>query len=264
LQQWCGRPYHEEWAEKLNSTEIYRNIKIIKFNSWEQRYLDPALAANRDTDWLGSDAIPKRYRRAVFLVLGVIANINDILQGISSQLAVFFTVQLHIQSGRTLSSVELLQIADQISQTGANAASVISGFRLLSEAIITNIQMEGYLRIGPTNGVLVHPATSTVGPSIEMGDCTFTHQSLESTAKEKNVLERVSLKIGSGELVSVKGSVASGKTSLLHAMCGEVRMRSGTGSAYGRIGYLEQSPYIMNSTLRDNVLFGHDFDEAFY
>lgn len=32
----------------------------------------------------------------------------------------------------------------------------------------------------------------------------------------------------------------------------------------GRIGYVPQTPFIMNASLRDNILFGRPFDEARY
>ncbi|KAJ1998079.1 hypothetical protein H4R26_005592, partial [Coemansia thaxteri] len=41
-------------------------------------------------------------------------------------------------------------------------------------------------------------------------------------------------------------------------------MTKGAGTVVGRVGYLEQSPWIMNDTMRANILFGREFDENFY
>ncbi|KAJ2481190.1 hypothetical protein EV174_003544, partial [Coemansia sp. RSA 2320] len=41
-------------------------------------------------------------------------------------------------------------------------------------------------------------------------------------------------------------------------------MTKGAGTVVGRVGYLEQSPWIMNDTMRANILFGREFDEEFY
>ncbi|KAJ2066891.1 hypothetical protein GGI08_001650 [Coemansia sp. S2] len=47
-------------------------------------------------------------------------------------------------------------------------------------------------------------------------------------------------------------------------MCRELEMTKGTGTVVGRIGYMEQSPWIMNDTMRANILFGREFDEEYY
>ncbi|KAJ2462866.1 ATP-binding cassette glutathione S-conjugate transporter ycf1 [Coemansia sp. RSA 2337] len=47
-------------------------------------------------------------------------------------------------------------------------------------------------------------------------------------------------------------------------MCSEVEMTQGTGKLVGRIAYLEQQPWIMNDTLRANILFGREYDEEYY
>ncbi|KAJ2258447.1 ABC transporter C member 13 [Coemansia sp. RSA 455] len=47
-------------------------------------------------------------------------------------------------------------------------------------------------------------------------------------------------------------------------MCSEVEMTQGTGKLVGRIAYLEQQPWIMNDTLRANILFGREYEEDYY
>ncbi|KAJ1951696.1 ATP-binding cassette glutathione S-conjugate transporter ycf1, partial [Linderina pennispora] len=260
LRRVCGYSRYTVWTSRVDARDIYSNIKTIKFNGWEQKYLDPTLVLNDDPDAYDSVKIPKKYRRLVDAFISTAQTANSILRNVSSQLAIFFTVNLYLQSGETLSSVELLQIIEQITQVKNNAQSVLSSYYLIAEAVNDNLRLEGYLTAEPTNGIAVQPGLPEAGPSIEMKDSTFTH----TKKVETNVLEGVSLSIGRGQLVSVKGGVASGKTSLLLAMCGEVEMRSGAGHVTGRIGYLGQSPYIMNGTLRENILFGRDFDESLY
>ncbi|KAJ2865445.1 ABC transporter C member 13 [Coemansia aciculifera] len=70
--------------------------------------------------------------------------------------------------------------------------------------------------------------------------------------------------IANVELVAIVGKTGAGKSSLLLAMCSEVEMTQGTGKLVGRIAYLEQQPWIMNDTLRANILFGREYDEEYY
>ncbi|KAJ2073371.1 ATP-binding cassette glutathione S-conjugate transporter ycf1, partial [Coemansia sp. RSA 455] len=41
-------------------------------------------------------------------------------------------------------------------------------------------------------------------------------------------------------------------------------MTQGTGKLVGKIAYLEQQPWIMNDTLRANILFGREYDKDYY
>lgn len=60
------------------------------------------------------------------------------------------------------------------------------------------------------------------------------------------------------------GSVGSGKTSLLMTILGEVPIVSGKVKVNGRISYASQEPWIFSGTVRQNILFGNDFDEHKY
>eukprot|EP00873_Tetraselmis_striata_P045813 jgi/Tetstr1/466077/TSEL_010663.t1 len=67
-----------------------------------------------------------------------------------------------------------------------------------------------------------------------------------------------------GELVAVVGPVGSGKSSLLMAMLNEISCESGEVQLLGRVSFCPQQPWIMNATLRENILFGQPFDALWY
>ncbi|XP_071509693.1 ATP-binding cassette sub-family C member 5-like [Diadema antillarum] len=83
---------------------------------------------------------------------------------------------------------------------------------------------------------------------------------------QTEILDNVSLRVEKGSLVGVCGSVASGKTSLLHTILGETCVTTGTVAVRGSIAYTAEDPVIVNATLRENILlFGDgDFDESRY
>jgi ATP-binding cassette subfamily C (CFTR/MRP) protein 5 len=62
----------------------------------------------------------------------------------------------------------------------------------------------------------------------------------------------------------VVGSVGSGKSTLAGALLGEVAQTVGTRSIKGSVAYVAQEAWIVNASLRDNVLFGNEFDEEKY
>lgn len=62
----------------------------------------------------------------------------------------------------------------------------------------------------------------------------------------------------------VVGSVGSGKSTLAGAVLGEVQQTVGTRKLKGSIAYVAQEAWIVNATLKDNIIFGNDFDETKY
>merc|ERR1711871_1531614 len=88
------------------------------------------------------------------------------------------------------------------------------------------------------------------------------------TTKEKGVnrsletLVDINMQVKRGSLVAVVGPVGCGKSSLLNCMIGELLYQSGRIHVNGNIAYCDQKVWIMNATVKDNILFGRDFDET--
>ncbi|KAI0065635.1 metal resistance protein YCF1 [Artomyces pyxidatus] len=77
-------------------------------------------------------------------------------------------------------------------------------------------------------------------------------------------LEGINLTVRKGELVGVVGRVGAGKTSLLSAIIGDLRRMDGEVILHGNVSYAPQNPWIMGATIRDNILFSHEYEEGFY
>ncbi len=60
-------------------------------------------------------------------------------------------------------------------------------------------------------------------------------------------------------------SIGSGKTSLFHAIITEMKQDSTSAvSVFGSISYVPQKYWILNDTLRNNILFNNVYDEERY
>lgn len=85
----------------------------------------------------------------------------------------------------------------------------------------------------------------------------------DSKAADPN-LANINVHIRNGELAMVVGAVGSGKSSLLSCLLGEMPRVDGEVIIKGSLAYVPQEAWIMNATIRENILFGEDMDEDKY
>ncbi|XP_034031624.1 LOW QUALITY PROTEIN: cystic fibrosis transmembrane conductance regulator [Thalassophryne amazonica] len=78
------------------------------------------------------------------------------------------------------------------------------------------------------------------------------------------VLKNISLYLDKGMMLAVAGSTGAGKSSLLMMILGELVPSEGKIRHSGRISYSPQTSWIMQGTVRDNILFGLTYDEYRY
>ncbi|PIA65651.1 hypothetical protein AQUCO_00100866v1, partial [Aquilegia coerulea] len=90
--------------------------------------------------------------------------------------------------------------------------------------------------------------------------------SVWSSSKEEqsSVLHNITLDLPKGFLITVIGEVGSGKSSLLNSVLGEMRLIQGSMHSHGSIAYVPQVSWIMSGTIRDNILFGKNYDAKRY
>ena len=78
------------------------------------------------------------------------------------------------------------------------------------------------------------------------------------------VLADISIELQKSQLLGVVGPVGCGKSSLVNAILGEMVLTKGTVSVNGSVAYCGQTPWILNASVKDNILFGEEYDEARY
>ncbi|XP_067103327.1 ATP-binding cassette sub-family C member 5 isoform X1 [Osmerus mordax] len=77
-------------------------------------------------------------------------------------------------------------------------------------------------------------------------------------------LHRIDLRVRRGALVGICGGVGSGKSSLLSALLGQMTLLEGTVAVGGGFAYVAQQAWILNDSLKENILFGKEYDSAKY
>uniref|UniRef100_A0A8C8ECB9 Canalicular multispecific organic anion transporter 1 n=1 Tax=Otus sunia TaxID=257818 RepID=A0A8C8ECB9_9STRI len=132
---------------------------------------------------------------------------------------------------------------------------------VLSSLVQTNVstaRLERYLGGEDLDSSAIHH-NPIAGSAVRFSEATFAWEQDGNAA-----IRDVTLDIAPGSLVAVVGAVGSGKSSLVSAMLGEMENIKGHINIQGSLAYVPQQAWIQNATLKDNILFGSELDEARY
>lgn len=77
-------------------------------------------------------------------------------------------------------------------------------------------------------------------------------------------LKHINLKIKVGQLVAICGDHTSGKSALLYALLGQIRKESGRVCRVGKVAFTPQEPWVINDTIKMNILFGKIFHKRHF
>lgn len=107
--------------------------------------------------------------------------------------------------------------------------------------------------------------------SIKVEKASFVWSSADAHKKSPEdvtyALKNIDFTARKAQLSCIVGRVGSGKTTLLKALVGEIPLITNDNSSVnvnGTIAYCAQNPWVLNSTVRENILFGKRYDKDFY
>jgi ATP-binding cassette subfamily C (CFTR/MRP) protein 1 len=96
--------------------------------------------------------------------------------------------------------------------------------------------------------------------SISVKDGTFSWDRYAG----RNALDDINFTAAKGELTCIVGRVGSGKSSFLQALLGDLWKVKGQVVVHGATAYVAQQPWVINASVKENILFGHRYDSEFY
>ncbi|ODV86480.1 hypothetical protein CANARDRAFT_206868 [[Candida] arabinofermentans NRRL YB-2248] len=126
------------------------------------------------------------------------------------------------------------------------------------------------------------PRISKLGDvSLEVTNCTFlwskelpkysdNYDEESHVENSKVALKNINYIAKKGELSCIVGRVGTGKSTFLQSLLGELNCQATDLTKHhgiqvsGSIAYCSQVPWILNASVKDNILFGHKFDAEFY
>ena len=77
-------------------------------------------------------------------------------------------------------------------------------------------------------------------------------------------LQDISVSLRPGDLLAIIGKVGSSKTAFMMSLLGELPLTSGSIKIKGSLSYASQETWTFNDSIRQNILFGKEYDEKLY
>ncbi|KAI9167494.1 Metal resistance protein YCF1 [Paramyrothecium foliicola] len=112
-----------------------------------------------------------------------------------------------------------------------------------------------------SDAVVVKPAPQELGEeTVLIRNGTFSWNRHE----DKVALKDISFTAYKGELSCIVGRVGAGKSSFLQSMLGDLWKLQGTAEVSGTVAYAAQQTWILNATVKENIVFGYRYDSDFY
>ncbi|PSN38190.1 hypothetical protein C0J52_15039, partial [Blattella germanica] len=163
---------------------------------------------------------------------------------------------------------ELTSVPDSFSEIGKSLSGTVEGGEKarteradsvfgLGDIIEHETEDETALEDGELDDELTSPLEPSSESAVILQNGSFTW----SAESGKPSLSISNLNIPSGKMTVIVGRVGSGKTSLLSALLGEMHSIKGDikWTSGSTVAYAAQKPWLLNATLRDNILFGEPF-----
>ena len=115
------------------------------------------------------------------------------------------------------------------------------------------------------DNTLVRLVNATYKVKGQSRESTSTDKDTDSASSATFAVRDVNMTVNRSQVLAVVGSVGSGKSVLLQGLLGELEAAPNSDvDIKGSVGYAAQVPFVLNQSLRDNILFGASFDQTKY
>lgn len=265
--------------------EILASVRFVKYFGWESSFLERL------------KEIRSREIRAIQILLAVRNAINAVSMSMpvfSSMLAfITFSLSNHsLSPARIFSSLALFNalrmplnllplVIGQVTDAWASLGR-IQAFLLAEERVEDTVwdeHMEHAIELGnasftwertPDQKKEDVPATNDKADSKipKSSSPKEVHLNNDNASEQTHVepfkLHDLNFTVKRNELLAVIGTVGSGKSSLLSALAGDMRLTDGTMKLGATRAFCPQYAWIQNASLKENILFGRPYDSKWY
>ncbi|XP_065575833.1 ATP-binding cassette sub-family C member 5-like isoform X12 [Artemia franciscana] len=246
--------------------EVLTSIKLIKMYAWEKIFASNIKGVRKEERGLLEKSA---YLQSLSLALAPTIPI----------ISVIVTFLCHTAAGFGLTASQGMTVLTAFMFLRRQLNILREGAKCFFDAKIGVSRSESVLLMPEMTKNRNLPKMDDLSLSIEYG--SFSHQHRSELAKADAIeealslsngrilrtetfLKQINLAVPKGALVGICGPVGSGKSSLLSAILGQLKLDSGEVGVRGSIAYVPQQAWIMNATLKENIIFGEKFDPLTY
>ncbi|XP_057653036.1 ATP-binding cassette sub-family C member 4-like [Diorhabda carinulata] len=224
-------------------SEIIAGIQVIKMYGWEKPF-EKLVELSRCYEM--KDITSATYLRGVYSSCMVF----------SDRLCLFTTIITFILIGNVISADIVFSLAQAFSLLQlAMAVFFPLALSTFVETLISIKRLESFLVMEEKEEDIIKDIKKT---GVTIVDVVASWTDLGHT------LDDINLKIPAGTLCAIVGPVGAGKSSLLQLILGELPATRGTVQVGGNVSYSSQEPWLFQSTVRNNILFGNLYDKKWY
>ncbi|KAL1106588.1 hypothetical protein V6Z11_D04G215300 [Gossypium hirsutum] len=234
------------------TSETLKSMRVLKLHSWEPTFLNKLLQLREtERNWL------KKYLYTCSAVAFLFWASPTLVSVIT--FGVCILLETPLTSGTVLSALATFRILQEPIYNLPELISMIAQTKVSFDRIQEFLGEEDQRKFITSSG----PKESGVAVEIKAGE--YAWDSSSQSLKNPTIKITEKMKIMKGYKIAICGSVGSGKSSLLCSILGEIPRISGAViKVYGKKAYVPQRPWVQTGTIRENILFGKDMDDAFY
>ncbi|KAK9311885.1 P-loop containing nucleoside triphosphate hydrolase protein [Lipomyces starkeyi] len=235
------------------TSELLTSIKSIKLYAWEDSFITRLNEIRNDRE------LANLRKKGIYsAIANFIGSCAPFFVSCSTFALFIWTTNRPLSTDLVFPALALFNL---LSNPLAQIPTVITQ---LVEASVSASRLGDFLTLSEQQADAVtrlDAATEASQPAVTISNGNFTWDEI---GNDPPALRNISFVVRKGQLACIIGGVGSAKSAMLQAILGDLHRVSGSVTVRGQIAYCAQVPWIMNATVKENILFGKRFDAGFY
>ena len=246
---------------RLQAIYGLKDVKVLNRQDFFIRnyYESGKVGADIARDYAVLNSVPRLMIETVFMAAVMLFILIFILRGGDVTLLIPQLTAFGVAAMRIMPSAN--RINTYITEIAYEQYSLDFVYENLTEAMKTDKEMRA------VRAEIAGPALN-LKDKIELRDITFAYPD-----GEKNIFTKANMVVPKGKSVGIMGSSGAGKSTVVDILLGLLHVKSGEilcdgsnifsnyESWLSQIGYIPQSIYLVDESIRENIAFGIDADQ---